>query len=104
MIELKTQLFSLGFSFLYGIFFGIFVKINHSLLFNLNRGLKIAGTLFVMLDMSLLYFVGIRFINHGIIHIYFFIMFLVGWSIIFLILLSSNTSILFFSHTVLILS
>lgn len=79
MINLKSQLISLLFSFLYGVLFSIFIRINYSILFNVNKIIKIIGTFFFMLDMSLFYFLILKLLNNGFIHIYFFIMFLSGW-------------------------
>ena len=79
MINLKSQLILLLFSFLYGVLFSIFIRINYSILFNVNKIIKIIGTFFFMLDMSLFYFLILKLLNNGFIHIYFFIMFLSGW-------------------------
>ena len=79
MINLKSQLISLLFSFLYGVLFSIFIRINYSILFNVNKIIKIIGTFFFMLDMSLFYFLILKLLNNGFLHIYFFIMFLCGW-------------------------
>lgn len=79
MINLSSQLISFLFSFLYGVLFGVFIKINYSILFNVNKLIKIIGTFFFMVDMSLFYFIVLKFINNGFIHIYFFILFLMGW-------------------------
>lgn len=81
MISLNSQLISLLFSFLYGIVFFVFIKINYSILFNVNKVIKILGTFFIMIDMALGYFVILKFINFGVIHIYFFVVFLFGWFI-----------------------
>ena len=79
MISLNYQLISIGFSFLYGFLFGFFIKINYSVLFNVNRLIRIIGTCFFMIDVSLLYFIVLKFINYGVIHVYFLFMFLFGW-------------------------
>ena len=79
MISLNIQLSSLFFSFLFGVFFGILVKINYVVLFNVKKSIRLVGSFFFMLDVSLLYFILLKIINNGIVHIYFFIFFLIGW-------------------------
>lgn len=81
MMNLKIQCLSLVFSFIYGMFFSFFVKINHKFLFNSKGIIKVLCNFLFMFDVSLGYFFLIKKINNGILHIYFFIMFLLGWYI-----------------------
>lgn len=86
MIDLKTQIFSIVFSFLYGVFFYIIVFLNSVILFNINKCVQICGTFLFMFDISLLYFLCIKIINNGVLHFYFFLCFLLGWWICYLVL------------------
>lgn len=81
MISLKIQLISFCFSFFYGVLFCIFINLSKAILFNTNVFIKCFGTLFFMLDVSLLYFVIVKFFNYGLLHLYFLIMFGIGWGV-----------------------
>ena len=49
----------------------ILVFLNKRVLFNIKKYIQIVSTFLFMFDMSLLYFICIRFINNGILHPYF---------------------------------
>ena len=80
-MSLKTQLWSLGFSFIFGILFSILLKVNYKILFTTKKHIQILGNFLFLLDVSLFYFLSIKFINNGILHVYFLIIFFVGWYI-----------------------
>lgn len=82
-MNLKVQLLSLVFSFFYGILFSFLVNVNYQFLFAKKKVFKITMTFLFLLDMALLYFLILRYLNQGIIHIYFFIMIIVGFYITF---------------------
>lgn len=82
-MNLKVQLLSLGFSFFYGILFSFLVNVNYQFLFAKKKFFKITMTFLFLLDMALLYFLILRYLNQGIIHIYFFIMIIVGFYVTF---------------------
>lgn len=88
MMNLKTQLLSLGFSFVFGIFFILLVYTNYRFLFLSKKIIKILGSFLFVLDMSLLYFLIIMMINQGILHFYFLLMFFSGNYFGYLIFLS----------------
>lgn len=79
MMSLKIQIYSLIYSFLFGLLFGWLLKINSKILFYSKRNIKILSNFLFLLDVSLLYFWGIKMINNGILHVYFLILFGVGW-------------------------
>lgn len=78
-MSLDIQLYSLGFSFIFGVIFSFLIKINYKVLFESRRLIRIVGNFVFLMAMSLLYFLCIKLINNGILHIYFFIMFIFGW-------------------------
>lgn len=78
-MNLKVQLLSLGFSFVFGVIFSILVKLNYRVLFNVKKHIQILSNFLFLLDVSLCYFVCIKIINNGILHIYFLILFFIGW-------------------------
>lgn len=83
---LKTQLVSLFFSFLSGIVFCIFTKINYRFLFLGKKITRIIFNVVFVVDYSLLYFIILSKINGGILHIYFLLLFIFGFFIAYFIL------------------
>ncbi len=75
---LKTQIISLFFSFLYGIFFYILVSINHKYLFNSKIIFKIITSFLLVISNVFLYFIILRIINNGVVHIYFIFCIILG--------------------------
>ncbi len=73
------QLKSLIFSFCYGILYFYIAKYNLFLIKNLNVFKKYLVTLVMVIDSVLLYVYLIFKINHGYFHIYFFLMFGLGF-------------------------
>lgn len=86
MIDLKIQIISILFSFVFGVIFCILVFLNKYVLFNVKKYIQIVSTFLFMFDMSLLYFICIKFINNGIMHPYFLLSFLFGFWLCFLLL------------------
>ena len=73
LIQIKLILFS----FVFGIFFNIFLNINCKFIYSYNKLLKIISSLLFVLINVLLYFIILNKINNGIFHIYsIFIIFL----------------------------
>lgn len=82
---LKIQIFSLIYSFIYGIILFILLEINYKFLYESKMVYRIiVSFLFVML-VSLFYFYGLMKINNGILHIYFFIAEFTGYLLSFVI-------------------
>ena len=75
---LITQIRSLMFSFIYGIFFAFTYKINYRYLILNNLFFKIVLSFLFILDHILLYFILISRINNGILHLYFLFTFILG--------------------------
>lgn len=70
MMALNTQIVTLFFSFLYGVFFEITLLLSIKIIYNSKYIIRFIGTgLFVMFH-TLLYFILVQRINQGIIHIY----------------------------------
>lgn len=88
-MTLILQIKSLAFSFLYGIFFAFTYKYNYRFLTSKNLFFKIIVNFFFVIDHILLYFVLISKINNGILHLYFFFMFILG-IIFYVYLFDSN--------------
>lgn len=76
---LKVQFQSLIYSFVYGFFFSILLNINYKYLFDSKKIKKIIFNIIFILDNSLLYYILLKYINNGVVHIYFFIMIILGF-------------------------
>ena len=78
-MDLETQIITLAFSFLYGIFFSLFVTVNHKIIYNSKKWIKLLGTFLVVLISVLSYFLILRFINDAAFHPYCLIMLIAGY-------------------------
>ncbi len=78
-MTLLVQIQSLTFNFLYGIFSSFMFNLLYHLLFTNSMVLNIITNLFFLFTMSSLYFYFLFQINFGIIHIYYFLLFGLGF-------------------------
>lgn len=78
---LTIQVYSLLFSFFYGMFFYFLLEINYKFLYNDKFIFKFIYTLVFILFNTLLYFVCLKRINNGVVHIYFLLVILLGYII-----------------------
>ena len=85
-MNLKIQIFSLLFSFFYGILFSFLVIINYNYLFFKKKWVQVVITFLFLIDMALLYFLILKIVNGGMIHLYFYFMIFIGFYISFPIL------------------
>lgn len=76
---LETQIQSLIFSFVYGLFFSFLLDFHYKYIFETKLPIRIVVNLFFILDHAFLYFILLRLINHGILHIYFFFSLALGF-------------------------
>ena len=79
MMELKIQILSLIYSFFFGIFFAFSVNVHYKLLFSKKRWFQILMNFIFVLDMSLFYFLILKRINGGILHLYFYFSIFLGF-------------------------
>ncbi len=80
-MELEKQLLSLIFSFSYGILVSYIVNILYYYLNNTKLKYKMLLNLLIFVNVFLLYFICLRKINNGIIHVYFIIVLIIGFSL-----------------------
>lgn len=76
---LETQIYTLLFSFIFGSLFGFLVRINYFFLNHSNKFIKILFTVVFVTIFTLIYFIILEKLNSGIIHIYYFIMLILGF-------------------------
>ena len=75
----QLQLISLSISYLYGFFFFYLYKMNYLLIKDKKKFYQSLITILFMYNMVLIYIIIIYKVNHGIFHIYFFIMIALGF-------------------------
>lgn len=79
MIALSMQIKAIIFSLIYGVFISLMVNVNYKCLFNKNMIFKIIFDSIFILDLGMLYFFILQFINFGYLHVYFFLALSVGF-------------------------
>lgn len=82
-MSLRIQIYCFIYSFCYGVLLAFLVNINHKILFESKKIFKILANLFFSLDLGLLYFIILRIINNGILHIYFLFLLLLGFFVFY---------------------
>lgn len=80
MIPLNIQIKSIIFSFVYGCFFSFLLNINYKFIY-FSKGIKkIIFNMIFVIDNTLLYFIILRYINNGIVHFYFILSLILGFT------------------------
>ena len=81
MMSLKIQIISLLFSFLFGILFSLFLKINDKIIFSRFIFVKLFGSFLIILVSVLFYFICLQKINNSIFHPYLLFMIALGFAL-----------------------
>ena len=81
MMDLSIQIKTLLFSLLFGFVFNIFVTLLNKFIYNKNKIIQIVSTLILTLFSTITYFVILQKLNEAIIHPYFLLMFILGFSL-----------------------
>ena len=79
-MDLYTQIITLCFSFLYGIFFGLTLHTSTKLIYHDSIFIRSIGTFLFVMFHVLFYFFFIQKINYGVIHIYSVLSLLIGYT------------------------
>lgn len=80
-MDLDTQIMSLIFSFAYGIIVSYVFNLNYNFIYKTSILYKIVINILFSINLGLIYFLLMKAINHGVIHIYFVLVFLLGFSL-----------------------
>jgi len=80
-MSLSIQILSFVISFFYGIFFEILLELNTKIIYSSKLIVKIIGTFLFVLFNTLLYFIILLKINNGILHVYFFLCIILGYTL-----------------------
>ena len=84
---LKIQIYSILYSFLYGIIFYALLEVNYKIIYESRLFIKIICSLLFLLVNTLLYFIILIKINNGIVHIYFLLSIILGYILAYFIML-----------------
>lgn len=78
-MSLKIQIYSVLYSFLFGIYFSYILKLFKKYIYNNNIIIKTVSNLVIVIINSFIYFIGINKINNGILHPYTYITLILGF-------------------------
>ena len=78
-MSLDIQILSLLFSFIYGVIISYLYNLNYNFIYYYSILYKVVINILFCIDASLIYFLLIKVINYGVIHIYFVFSFLIGF-------------------------
>ena len=78
-MDYQLQLISFLVSFLFGLFFSFTSRVHYQFVFSLKKISKYVLTFLFILDISLFYILLLYYINHGVVHIYFVCVTLIGY-------------------------
>ena len=78
-MNIKLQIKTLLFSFLYGIFFSFFLSLNYKFIYSDKKILKTIISFLFIIVCVLLYFIILKKINYGIFHVYEILMIILGF-------------------------
>ena len=78
-MSLKIQIYSVLYSFLFGIYFSYILKLFKKYIYNNIIIIKTVSNLVIVIINSFIYFIGINKINNGILHPYTFITLILGF-------------------------
>ena len=79
MMSLQVQILSFIASFLFGVLFAFLVNFHYELLFSKKKWFQIVMNFIFVIDMALLYFLVLKWLNGGIVHLYFYGVILLGF-------------------------
>lgn len=80
-MTLNIQIITSIFSFLFGIFFYIFLKVNSKIIYNTNEIIKIFGTTLVVLISIMVYFLILKKLNDALFHPYHLLLIITSFSL-----------------------
>ena len=81
MMNLKEQILTLIISFFYGVLLYFILKELFRIKYFHKRKIQISISFFLSVFFSIMYFILLLYINHGVIHLYFFLAVLFGFLI-----------------------
>lgn len=79
MIKLDIQIKSLFISILFGILFAFLYKLNYKYLYKTGKLYKYVINFLFSVDFFLLFFIVLKRINNGVIHMYFLVLFFISY-------------------------
>lgn len=80
-MDLKIQLLSILFSFGFGILSSYLYNLSYNFIYKTSILYKIVINLLFCINLGLIYFLLLKIINNGVIHIYFILSFILGFGL-----------------------
>ena len=80
-MDLSTQIMSLIFYFSYGVLVSYLYNLNYNFIYKTSILYKVVINILFCINLGLVYFLLMKVINHGVVHIYFILMFILGFSL-----------------------
>lgn len=84
-MKLDIQIYSLTFSFIFGILFYFFLDVFNRITCKYKMWLRIILSFIFTIVMSIIYFIGLLYINNGYLHVYFLISIVVGYIFVYIL-------------------
>ena len=78
-MDLNLQIITAIFSFIFGIIFSLFLKVNYKIIYNSNKFIKILGTTLVVMISVMAYFLLLQKLNNALFHFYHLILLVLGF-------------------------
>ncbi len=78
-MTLEIQIKTLIFSFIFGLFFSLLLNLNHKIIYNNKKIIKLIGTALVVFSAVLIYFIVLLNINNATFHPYELIVIVLGF-------------------------
>lgn len=78
-MSLNIQISTLLFSFIFGVCFAFLVHVNYRFIYHSNKLIQVLFTFAFVLLSTLIYFIILEKMNYGTLHIYYFIMIILGF-------------------------
>lgn len=79
MISLKIQVYTILFSFLYGVFFSLLIDLNYKFIHSKKKITKYLSSILIIIISVIIYFIGIMKISYGVFHFYSVLCILMGY-------------------------
>ena len=80
-MALNLQIITSIFSFLFGMFFSLFLRVNYKIVYNSHKVIKFFGTFLVVMITVMAYFLLLQKLNNALFHPYHLILLIIGFTL-----------------------
>ena len=78
-MDLHLQIITSVFSFVFGILFSLFLRVNYKIIYNSHKFIKLLGTFLVVIISVMSYFLLLQKLNNALFHPYHLILLIIGF-------------------------